>query len=587
MAKSINWSLVLVAALSFASQAIASDKPNVIVILMDDMGYGDLSSTGNKNYQTPHIDSLARDGVALDSFYVCPVCSPTRAEFLTGRYHTRGGVQGVSTGQERLNPEEETIAEVFQSAGYRTALFGKWHNGSQYPYHPNGQGFEEFYGFTSGHWGQYFDPILEHNAHLIRGEGFVADDFTTKMLSFATDSKSQNKPFFAYLAYCVPHSPMQVDRKIFDSLPHDLQSLHHEAKEDINFTRAALAMVKNADDNVGRVLSMLKDTQLENDTIIVFFSDNGPNSFRFNAGMKGRKGHTDEGGVRSPCYIRWPVHLPSGTTLTQLSGAIDLLPTLTDLCGIEYKPRLPLDGISLAKLLTGESTRPIERTLITVFNTIAARTQQHLLDTKGHLYDRVHDKAQIKPLDDEFPDQRTALLASVEAWKQDVGYPLPKDDRPFPVGYPQFPLTRLPARDATLQGNVKRSSKHPNCSYITQWSSPQASVSFPLDVQTQGTYEVTLHYCCPQADVGSRMTLQVGDQKLEFRVSEPFDSPLIGLAEDVVPRPGESLVKDFKPWTIGTLTLTPGESHLILSAQEIPANQALELRWLELRLFSE
>src|SRR5947209_20348390 len=153
------------AALAFLAVSARSDaaKPNVVVILTDDQGHGDLSLHGNTNLRTPHVDSLARDGARFERFCVQPVCSPTRAEFLTGRYHPRGGVRNVTSGGERLNLDEKTIADTFRAAGYATACFGKWHNGSQYPYHPTARGFDEFYGFTSGHWGDSFDPPLDHN----------------------------------------------------------------------------------------------------------------------------------------------------------------------------------------------------------------------------------------------------------------------------------------------------------------------------------------------------------------------------------------------------------------------------------------
>ena len=149
---------------------IQAKTPNIVVILTDDQGWGDLSLNGNKDLSTPNIDSLAHDGARFDRFFVCPVCSPTRAEFLTGRYHVRGGVYSTSTGGERLDLDELTIADTFKSAGYATGAFGKWHNGMQYPYHPNGRGFDEFYGFCSGHWGDYFSPPLEHNGQIVKGE---------------------------------------------------------------------------------------------------------------------------------------------------------------------------------------------------------------------------------------------------------------------------------------------------------------------------------------------------------------------------------------------------------------------------------
>jgi arylsulfatase A-like enzyme len=182
--------------------------PNVVIIFSDDQGWGDLSISGNKNLNTPNIDALAISGASFDRFYVSPVCSPTRAEMLTGRYHLRGGVYSTSAGGERLNLDETTFADIFQKAGYATAAFGKWHNGMQPPYHPNARGFGEFYGFCSGHWGDYFSPPLEHNGIPVKGRGFTADDFTEKAMAFIEDHKDE--PFLVYLPYNTPHSPMQV-----------------------------------------------------------------------------------------------------------------------------------------------------------------------------------------------------------------------------------------------------------------------------------------------------------------------------------------------------------------------------------------
>lgn len=191
--------------------------PNVLMILTDDQGWGDLAINGNPNLQTPRLDAFARAGVQFRHFYVQPVCAPSRAEILTGRYHPRGGVYGVSEGGECLNPGEQTIANVFSAAGYRTACFGKWHNGSQPPYHPNSRGFAEFYGFTSGHWGTYFDPMLDHNGAIVRGQGYLADDLTNHALDFlAASSQPGTAPCFVYLALNTPHSPMQVPDEYWD-----------------------------------------------------------------------------------------------------------------------------------------------------------------------------------------------------------------------------------------------------------------------------------------------------------------------------------------------------------------------------------
>ena len=318
--------------------AAAGDRshPNVVVILTDDQGWGDLSLNGNSNLSTPSIDSLARDGASFDYFYVCQVCAPTRAEFLTGRYYPSTGVSGVSRGEERLDPEETTVAQLFKKHEYATGAFGKWHNGTQPPYHPNFRGFDEFYGFTSGHWGHYFSPPLDHNGKPIRGNGFVIDDFTDQAIQFIRRSNQRGAPFFCYLPYNTPHSPMMVPDEFYRRFEGvDPPMRHRDSdKEDLMMTRAALAMVENIDWNVGRVLQTLEDLRLVDDTIVVFFCDNGPNSFRWNGDMKGRKGSIDEGGVRSPLLVRWPGTIPANTQIGQISGAIDLLPTLCELAGV-------------------------------------------------------------------------------------------------------------------------------------------------------------------------------------------------------------------------------------------------------------
>ena len=189
-----------------------------------------LASTATRTWQRPTWTRLARDGARFDRFFVCPLCSPTRAEFLTGRYHPRCGVHGVSTGAERLNLDEKTIADTFHAAGYVCAAFGKWHNGTQYPYHPLARGFDEYYGFTSGHWGQYFDPILEHNGELVRGRGYICDDLTEHAMAFI--EQNRERPFFCYVPYNIPHSPFQVPDRFYEKF-RDCADRHALRRRDI------------------------------------------------------------------------------------------------------------------------------------------------------------------------------------------------------------------------------------------------------------------------------------------------------------------------------------------------------------------
>ena len=391
-------------------------RPNIVILLADDQGWGDLRVHGNPNLETPNIDSLARDGALFERFYVCAVCAPTRAEFLTGRYHLRGGVLGVSTGQERLDLDERTIAEAFRAAGYATGAFGKWHNGSQWPYHPNARGFEEYYGFTSGHWGEYFDPPLEHNGQPVRGQGYVADDFTDQALAFI--EQNRERPFFCYVPYNTPHSPFAVPESYWQRFRTKpiTQRATEGSQEDLDVTRCALAMCENLDWNVGRVLRRLEELKLADNTIVLYFTDNGPNSWRWNGGMKGRKGSTDEGGVRVPLLMRWPAKIKAGARISPIAGAIDLLPTLISLAGIERVGDRPLDGQDLSPLLLGTAQDWPDRMIFSHWNgKVSVRTQQYRLDERGALFDMVTDPGQQTDVASQHSDVAAKLVQAVEA----------------------------------------------------------------------------------------------------------------------------------------------------------------------------
>ncbi|AGA29848.1 sulfatase-like hydrolase/transferase [Singulisphaera acidiphila] len=578
--------LLFVVALLLQNSAPAVEPPNVVVILADDQGWGDLSVHGNTNLKTPNIDSLARDGALFERFYVCPVCAPTRAEFLTGRYHPRGGVRGVTSGGERLDLNEKTIAETFKSAGYATGAFGKWHNGTQFPYHPNARGFDEYYGFTSGHWGEYFDPPLEHNGRPVQGNGFITDDLTDHAISFIKASK--DRPFFCYLPFNTPHSPMQVPDRFYDKFKNAALKLraHDAEREDLMMTRAALAMCENIDENVGRVLKTLEDLSLDQKTIVLYFSDNGPNSWRWNGGMRGRKGSTDEGGVRSPLLIRWPKQIRPETRVAKISAAIDLLPTLTDLAGIPVKSDKPLDGVSVAPLLLGTAfENQADRMIFSHWNgKVSVRTQDFRLDATHRLYDMVRDPGQQHDVARDRPEVASRLTQAVARWKADVLADLKQDDRPFPVGYRAFPITVLPARDGLPHGNVRRSANAPNCSYFTNWTSADDRITWDIEVSTGGRYEAVIQYTCAATDVGSEIELSLNEHRFRGKVIDAHDPPLRGKEHDRVLRSGESYVKDFKPLSLGNATLKPGRGLLTLRALSVPGQRVIDVRSVVLTL---
>ena len=579
-------SLLILAALAFSFNTIrASDRPNIVIILSDDQGWGDLSVNGNTNIHTPHIDSLARDGAMFDRFFVCPVCSPTRAEFLTGRYHPRGSVYSTSTGGERLDLDENTIGDAFKAAGYATGAFGKWHNGMQYPYHPNARGFDEYYGFCSGHWGNYFDPILEHNGKLVRGKGFIIDDLTNHAISFIQENK--DKPFLCYLPLNTPHSPMQVPDKFYEKFADaKLKLIHRDPKREVMpVTRAALAMCENIDWNVGRVLKKLDELKLADNTIVIYFSDNGPNSYRWNGGMKGRKGSTDEGGVRVPMLIRWPGQIKPGTKIEQIAGAIDLLPTLADMAGISLDKKTPLDGISVKPLLTATADSWPERTIFSHWRgRVSARTNRYRLDHTGQLFDMTADPEQRKDIAKRQPKVTAELSAAVKKWKAELLPDLNDTDRPFPVGYSEFPVTHLPARDGVPHGNVKRSARAPNCSFFTNWISADDSITWDVEVATTGRYEAVVYYTCAKEDIGSTFELRLNESRIRGKVTEAHNPPLYGHEDDRSSRGSESFVKIFKPMKLGVVSLKKGRGELTLRAIDIPGKQVMDVRCVVLTL---
>lgn len=591
--------LVLLALFCGHSAAAETKRPNMVIFLADDAGWGDYGHSGNKMVATPNIDSIAQGGVSLDRFFVCPVCAPTRAEFLTGRYHPRGGVRGVSTGQERLDLGEKTIADAFKAAGYATGAFGKWHNGSQWPYHPMARGFDEYFGHTSGHWGEYFDAPIEVNGRMIRTKGYIVDVCTDRALGFI--DRNKDKPFVCYIPFTTPHSPWaapESDWRRFKDKP-VIQRATDSSREVDDETRCALAMIENQDMNVGRVLSRLKQHGVEENTIVVYFSDNGPNSNRWTGGMKGKKGSTDEGGVRSVCYVRWPAKLPAGHTVTQISGAIDLMPTLTALAGVKRVGQKPLDGRDLTPLLMKQDIEWTDRMIFSTWAMNAsARTQTHRLDNGGRLYDMIADPGQTTPINDKQPALAAKLADALKAWRQEMfgaAAAQPKegkrkgggndvDPRPIPAGYREFPITMLPARDGEPRGGVKRSSGAPNCSYFVNWTSKDDSMVWLLDVHTTGRYEVSIDYTCPMPDAGSTVELSFKEARLAGKVAPGWDPPLY-TNQDTLPRPnGESQMKEFRTLTLGEITLPAGQSPLTLRALEIPGASVMDVRRVTLTL---
>jgi arylsulfatase A-like enzyme len=568
--------------------------PNIILILTDDQGWGDLSLNGNEDLHTPNIDKIALNGVRFDRFFVSPVCSPTRAEILTGRHHTRTGVYDVSLGGERINVDEETIGDLFKAAGYKTAAYGKWHNGMQAPYHPNTRGFDQFYGFCSGHWGNYFNPVLEKNGELVKGKGFITDDLTNHGIEFI--KKNKNNPFFLFMPFNTPHSPMQVPDKYWNkfknkdltqkgtlsNIPDDKYSGTNSKDE--NHSKAALAMCENIDWNVGRIIETLESQKIIDNTIIIYLSDNGPNGHRWNGEMKGIKGSTDEGGTRSPMIISWKGNIPSGKKVSKIASGIDLLPTLIDISGIKVKPKNKLDGVNLRQLIYQNDINWEERYIYNYWRgRLSLRSQDFRLDNENNLYNMNDDPNQLNNVSNIYKEIFEVMKKAKIEWKKESLANINlKDKRAFIIGHPGLKNTQIPARDAKANGLIKRSNYYPNCSYMTNWINIEDTITWDAEVAEDGKFEAIIYYTCKKDALGSEIELSFSDSSISKKISKFYDPKEYGEENDRSPRI-ESYVKDFIPLKMGVIDLKKGKGTLMLKGIKMTGKELLDFRLLMLK----
>ena len=352
---------------------IENKKPNVIIIMTDDQGFGDLGINKNPNIITPNIDQFASESVRFDNFFVSPVCAPTRASLMTGRYSLRTGVRDTYNGGAIMSNTETTIAEILKEADYSTGIFGKWHLGDNYPFRPSEQGFDESIIHLAGGIGQvgdftnyykgntsYFDPILWKNNKKNQYDGYCSDIFAENAVKFI--EKNKNKPFFCYLSFNAPHTPLQVPKKYYNMYK-DLdpevgfmdESLASKMSEkDKEDARRIYGMVTNIDDNIGKVLNKLTELGIEEETIIIFMTDNGPQQFRYNSNMKGLKGTVYNGGTRVPFYIKYAEKFKNSKVISRMSAHIDILPTILELCNLKIPSDRKIDGQSLVPLINSK-----------------------------------------------------------------------------------------------------------------------------------------------------------------------------------------------------------------------------------------
>lgn len=353
-----------------AAQPLAGSRPNIIFILTDDQGYGDISAHGNPILKTPNLDRLHREGVRFTDFHVSPTCAPTRSALLTGRHEFKNGITHTILERERLNPQSATLAEALKSAGYHTGIFGKWHLGDEPAYWPTRRGFDEMFIHGAGGIGQtypgscgdapgntYFDPAILHNGRFVRTKGYCTDVFFNRALEWIGEQKGP-APFLAWISTNAPHAPLQVR-------PED--EARYTGKVPDAATAKYFGMVANIDDNVGRLLTRLKELGLEENTLVIFMNDNGGTGGTavFNAGMRGRKGSPWLGGTRAASFWRWPGRIVPAD-VPALAAHIDFFPTLAELAGAKLTDtaRKQIEGRSLVPLLAAPTSAWPDRVLV-------------------------------------------------------------------------------------------------------------------------------------------------------------------------------------------------------------------------------
>lgn len=554
-------------------------RPNIIFILADDQGWGDIGRNGNPNVETPVLDRFAEEGTVFNHFYASPLSSPSRASFLTGRHFLRTGVQHVKFLYDVMRSEETTIAEILKAHGYATGCFGKWHNGAHYPNNPNGQGFDEFIGFYSGAVPNYFDRALIHNNMPIETKGYITDVLTDKALEFIRNHSTE--PFFCYLPYNVVHDPFQVPDRYFSKyknkgLPDDLACIYAECE--------------NLDDNIGRILSELEQMNIRNNTIVVYSSDNGANTDRYDGYRRGIKGSLHEGGCIVPFFIQWPGHIVANRQINHIAAHIDLLPTLLELANITPVPGLKPDGRSFAKTLLRKQDTPDSRCLYEHLDGLGAvRSPQYrlIIGDSLELYDLSVDSSETQNIARKHPEITNSLLSGYIRWLADVtagGF----DYVPIEIGNEKEPIVELQIWEALeapvmTEPHVHGTDPRRGWAYepLDKWTTVKGRITWLIEVVEPGEYEVSLKYGCKPGNEGAMLMLQADSSYLMTTVDKVHDAVRLP-QPDRVSAPGPGLF-DWGMMHLGTLQLRKGQTTLTLRALSMPGTEVVSMQSLIFR----
>ena len=460
---------LLVSLTSTAAAKLAGSRPNIILMMTDDQGYGDLSCHGHPFLKTPHLDKLYGQSTRFTDFHVSPTCAPTRAALMSGRAPFKNGVTHTILERERMTLKAVTIAQVLKNAGYSSGIFGKWHLGDADPYQPDNRGFDEVFIHGAGGIGQnfpgtqgavpgtgYFDPFIKHNGQIVKTKGFCTDVFFEQAMVWIKQCRDNKQPFFAYIPSNAPHGPFIC--------PDEYKKPFADKVKDKN-TKAFFGMIANIDDNMGRLMAKLDDWGMAENTLLIFMTDNGSakGSRIYNAGMKGGKGSVNQGGARVPLFMRLPGKIKAGVDVDRLARHVDMFPTLAAIAGAKLPPNVELDGRSLVPLIENPKAKWSDRH--TFFHQgrwakanaggrwgkgnsnpddfqhqrFAVRNERWRLVGKS-LYDLDADPGEKTNVINDHPAVAKKMLAAYDAWWQEVRPLMVNEDAPLDTGKPFIEL---------------------------------------------------------------------------------------------------------------------------------------------------
>lgn len=494
---------------SIAPLLSATEHPNVVLVITDDQGYGDLACHGNPEVITPNIDKLSSEAVNLSDFHVFPTCSPTRAALMTGHWANRTGVWHTIQGRSLIRKNEVTLAQMFKDGGYETGIFGKWHLGDAYPFRPEDKGFTYTYYHGAGGVGQtpdvwnnsYFGGAYYNNGEITKAEGYCTDVFFEEGNKFIKKNAEEKKPFFAYISTNAPHVPLLCPQKYIDM---------YEKKGLKARIATFLGMITNVDENVGNTRELIKELGIEDNTIFIFMTDNGSagGSSLYNANMRGKKNSPYDGGHRVPFMIYFPkAGLNQKVEVKTLTHVVDIAPTLLEMCGLKKPAEVKFDGLSIKPLMEGKDENWKERFVITdsqrVVDPIKWRQcsvmgQDWRLVNGTELYYLPEDPGQTNDIAVKHPERVAKMRAFYEEWWADIE-PGFSETAEFIIGNPSSEVVRLTSHDWISekyppwnQSQVRKITSQISDAYDAYWA---------VDVEVAGTYQVKLYRWAPEANI--------------------------------------------------------------------------------------